>query len=205
MIEINIILKRISNIQDRLRVIPFRLSLFLYFIFCIGLDSVSAQELTGFAVEYGDTFKEWKVIPADVEINLGELNLSWPHKLEWNDWEYQLDGRFGNIRQKWINRPNEWELIDGEFIVSIKNQWRGDLTIWKIKCDDYTLRFESKYSNLSEEWTLVTDKHGAFDIFTEYEGDPRDWIIEDNLDEDVPLALKMAMLFLAIHYSVPHR
>ena len=169
------------------------------------MNTSNAQELIGFSVEYGDTFIEWEVIPSDEDIDLGELNLSWPYKSDWNDWEYQIDGRVGNIRQKWINRPDEWELIDGDYIVSIKNQWRGNLTIWKIKCDDFTLRFESKYHNLADEWTLVSDKYGAFDIYTEYEGDPRDWIIEDNLDENVPLALKMAMVFISIHYSVPHR
>lgn len=169
------------------------------------MSTSNAQELIGFSVEYGDTFIEWEVIPADEKIDLGELNLSWPHKTDWNDWEYQVDGRVGNIRQKWINRPDEWELIDGEYIVSIKNQWKGDLTIWKIKCDDYALKFESKYNNQADEWTLTTEKYGVFDIYTEYEGDPRDWIIEDGLDKEVPLALKMAMIFVSMHYSVPHR
>ena len=183
---------------------PLRLSLFLYALWC-GVVSVSAQELIGFSAEYGDTFIEWNVIPADETIDIGELNLSWPHESQWNDWQYQVDGRVGNIRQKWINRPNEWELIDGEYVVAIKNQWKGDLTIWRIKCDDYSLKFESKYNNLADEWTLTTDKYGDFEIYTEYEGDPRDWIIEDSLDVDGPLAIKMAMIFISIHYSVPHK
>ncbi len=174
-------------------------------VFWSGFNISYAQELIGFSAEYGDTFKEWKVIPVNEQIDLGELNLSWPNKSAWNDWGYQLHDRVGNIRQKWINRPDEWELIDGEYIVSIKNQWRGDLSIWKIKCDDYSLKFESKYNNLADDWTLTTDKYGSFDIYTEYEGDPRDWIIEDRLNEDLPLALKMAMIFITIHYSVPHK
>lgn len=184
---------------------PLRLSLFLYVVCSFSCYSVLSQELIGFSVEYGDTFIEWNVIPANEEIDLGELNLSWPHKSDWNDWEYKIDDRVGNIRQKWINKPNEWELIDGEYIVSIRNQWKGDLTIWKIKCDDYTLKFESKYNNLADEWTLTTDKYGHFDIYTEYEGDPKDWIIEDGLFEDVPMAIKMAMIFVSIYYSVPRR
>ena len=183
---------------------PLRLSLFLFVVFS-SIRTINAQELVGFSAVYGDTFVEWKVIPANEEIDLGELNLSWPHKSDWNDWQYQVDGSVGNIRQKWINKPNEWELIDGAYIVSIRNQWKGDLTIWKITCDEYTLRFESKYTNIADEWTLSTEKYGTFDIYTEYEGDPRDWIIEDGLQKDVPLALKMAMVFISIQYSVPHR
>ena len=33
----------------------------------------------------------------------------------------------------------------------------------------------------------------------------RDWMIEDDLVDDVPIAVKMAMVFISIHYSVPHR
>lgn len=185
--------------------IPLRLSLFLLLLFSLGCNAAEAQKLIRFSVKYADTFMEWEIVPDEKSIDVGEFNLSWPHKPVWNDWEYRLDGRVGNIRQKWINRPDEWELIDGEFIVSIKNQWRGDLTIWKIKCDDYTLKFESKYQNLVDEWTLVTEKYGTFDIYSEYEGDARDWIIEDDLDEDIPLAIKMAMIFVTIQYSVPHK
>lgn len=184
---------------------PLRLSLFVYVFFCGACFSVSAQALIGFSVEYGDTFIEWDVIPADEEIDLGELNLSWPHKSEWNNWEYNVADRIGNIHQKWINRPNEWELIDGEYVVTIKNQWKGDLTIWKITCEEYTLNFESKYNNIADEWTLTTKKYGTFDVYTDFEGDPRDWIIEDGLDTDIPLALKMAMVYVTIYYSVPHR
>ena len=186
------------------RVMPVRLSLFLYLLLVMTNNS-QAQELIGFSVEYGDTFIEWEVIPADEEIDLGEINLSWPHRSAWNDWEYNVAGRVGNIRQKWINRPNEWELIDGEYVVSIKNQWRGDLTVWQIKCDDYSLKFESKYNNIVDEWTMTTQKYGVFEIFTDFEGDPRDWIIDDRLEDEAPLALKMAMVFVTIFYSVPHR
>lgn len=182
---------------------PYGLSLFLYL--SVALSIATAQELIGFSVEYGDTFMEWDVIPADEAIDIGELNLSWPDKSDWNDWDYNVAGRVGNIHQKWINRPNEWELIDGEYIVSIRNQWKGDFTVWKITCDDYVLKFESKYNNIADEWTLTTKKYGTFDVFTDFEGDPRDWIIEDRLDKDFPLALKMAMVYVSMYYSVPHR
>ena len=184
---------------------PSRLSLFLYVIICLATYPLNAQELVGFSVEYGDTFAEWEVIPADEQIDIGELNVSWPQKSDWSDWDYNVAGRVGNIHQKWINRPNEWELIDGEYIVSIKNQWRGDLTIWKITCDDYTLKYESKYNNIADEWSLTTEGYGTFEVFTDFEGDPRDWVIQDRLEEDFPLALKMAMVFVSVYYSTPHR
>lgn len=184
---------------------PIRLSLFLYVFLCIISTDAKAQELIGFSVIYGDSFMEWEVIPADEAIDIGNLNLSWPDKRDWTDWEYNVAGRVGNIHQKWINRPHEWELIDGEYVVSIRNQWKGDLTIWKITCDDYNLKFESRYNNIADEWTLTTKKHGSFEVYTNFEGDPRDWIVEDRLDEDFPLALKMAMIYISIYYSVPHR
>lgn len=182
-----------------------KVSLLLCISLLLCFQESRAQELIGFSVEYGDTFIEWEVIPADEEFEIGEFNLSWPHRSAWNDWEYNIAGRVGNVRQKWINRPNEWELIDGEYVVSIRNQWKGDLTIWQIKCDDYSLKFESKYHNVVDEWILTTKDYGSFEVFTDFEGDPRDWIVVDNLDEEIPLALKMAMIYVTIYYSVPHR
>ncbi len=85
--------------------------------------------------------------PADEDMDVGSLNLSWPYKTEWNDWEYTIGDRSGSIHQKWFNDPHHWELIDGEYIVSIKRLWRDDNSIWTIKCDDYNIRYQSKYKN----------------------------------------------------------
>lgn len=183
---------------------PYRCSLFLVFVLSCWTP-ISAQELIGLSVEYADTYREWNVIPADEEIDIGKIQLSWPYNDTWTDWEYEVANRFGTIRQKWINEKDNFELIDGEYIVTIKNQWRGDLSDWKISFDDFTFRFESTYNNIADEWEMKSKDYGTFFIYTEFEGDPRDWIIEDYLSPEVPLAMKMAMIFVTIRYSAPRR
>jgi len=39
-------------------------------------------------------------------------------------------------------------------------------------------------------------------VHTTFVNDPRDWTIIDELDDNIPLAMKMAMTFLAIYHSV---
>lgn len=166
---------------------------------------MNAQELIGFAVEYADTFREWEVIPADEEIEIGELDLSWPYPTAWNDWTYRVADRNGHIRQKWVNEEHHWELIDGEHVVNIKNIWRNDLSIWKINSGDISIRYESRFRNIADEWQLEDDQIGNFYVYTQFEGDPRDWYIDDQLAANVPLAVKMAMIFITIRYSTPRR
>ena len=42
-----------------------------------------------------------------------------------------------------------------------------------------------------------------FRIYTYWEGDPREWVVEDNLPAEVSDAMRIAMIFLALHFSTP--
>lgn len=185
--------------------ISSELSLFLLLLICSNNPDLNAQNLIGFSTEYNDTYREWRIFPEDEDIDLGSLSLSWPYNSSWDDWEYIIENKVGDIHPKWINDKHHWEIIDGPYVVSIKPQWRNDYSIWRISCDEYDFTFESKYRNIADEWQLTTKTNGTFHIYTEYEGDPRDWIIEDYLSSEVPVALKMAMIFVVIQYSTPHK
>lgn len=162
------------------------------------------QELIGLYSTYDDSYREWKIVPAQDSLDLGTLELSWPYDDKWNRWEFRWEGHFGQIRNKWMNQAHEWELIDGSEVVSMKPVWNGDLTEWRITHDGKKYTFKSKYRNTADTWITESNDQYYFDIFAEYERDPRDWIIEDRL-HSAPFAVKMAMIFITVRYTTPKR
>jgi hypothetical protein len=56
-----------------------------------------------------------------------------------------------------------------------------------------------------EQWSVEDSRRGKLIIYTERQRDPRDWIIEDELDSSVSLPMKMTLVFLAILNTIPKR
>jgi hypothetical protein len=40
-------------------------------------------------------------------------------------------------------------------------------------------------------------------VYNYWEGDPREWVVVDELPENVSLAMRLAMIFLTVHFSSP--
>jgi hypothetical protein len=85
----------------------------------------------------------------------------------------------------------------------MRTLFRGNFREWRITDNRKTLRFKTKFGNISDEWILDNNRNGIFDVYTNFEGDPRAWSIVDELDEDISFELKMAMIFISIYYSTP--
>lgn len=179
---------------------PIWLSLFL-------LLSISSygQELIGAHATYDDSFREWDIVPAYDSLEIGKLELSWPYNDKWDKWEYQVADHSGHIRLKWINKANEWELVDGSDVVNMRPVWKGDLSEWRITHNGNRYTYRSKNRNIANIWQTRGNKDIYFDMMAEYEGDPRDWIIEDTMQEETPLAVKMAMIFITVYYTTPRK
>ena len=62
---------------------------------------------------------------------------------------------------------------------------------------------KSRWSNNFNEWQLKNGKYGEFDIFAEWEGDPREWAVEEDLDEEISIHMKIAILFIVTFHSSP--
>jgi hypothetical protein len=164
-----------------------------------------AQVLTGAATKWNDSFREWSFYTLDEEAE-GELRLRWSTGDDWTDWNYYLEDRTGNIRIKWRDNPNEWEIRGENVVVSARTLWNDDPREWRIsgpKGRQFT--FKSRYGNQLDEWQISDDRYGYFSIYTNWEGDPRDWVIVDELFEEVTLPEKMAMVFIAIYHSSPRQ
>ena len=162
---------------------------------------LSGQEFAGIATRWDDAFTEWTIFIAQDEDLQGTINMRWPLKGDWSEWDYRLGESTGAIKVKWKEDPNLWEVRGDNEIVTIKTVWRDDWRQWEVKCGDLRLDVKSKWSNILEEWSAESERWGKIEMFTAWEGDVRDWIIEDQLDEQIPLPVKIALVFIPVFYA----
>jgi len=170
----------------------------------IGLGlMVSGQErLSSFNTYWDDSFKEW-VIVADKGDLTGIIEIKWKLRDDWTQWVVEIGDYNGQIKMKWDNDPGLWQMnINGKFI-EMRTVWPRDYSEWKIKGDGIELRLKSKYRNILEEWSCDHKDLGYIDMFTSREGDLRDWIIEDELNEEVSFEMKLALTFIAVYHATP--
>lgn len=171
--------------------------LFLYF-FC---TTLVGQELYAINATWSDSFREWSFISADEQE--GTLALRWLNRNDWTDWTFSFDGFHGTLKMKWADDPNTWELRSGGTVINIRTKWKNDFSEWRISEGMTSLTFRSRYTNNISEWHLTDSQHGKFSMLTEWENDPRDWNIYDELRETISLELKLAMAFIAVINSSP--
>ena len=104
---------------------------------------------------------------------------------------------------KWKDSPEEWELRGNNSIISARTVWPGQFTEWRITDNKTTLTLKSKWTNQADEWLLRSSNNGDFFMYMSYERDPRDWVIEDGLDENVSFEMKVFMMFVVMFNSTP--
>ena len=163
---------------------------------------LSAQFLTGISTRWNDSFSEW-ILYTDKEDREGELRLRWMSRNDWTEWEYRLGESTGRIKLKWRDNPNEWEIRGDNKVVTARTLWNNNFREWRITDNNRQLTLKSRYGNLLEEWVLRSTDYGHFEMATSWEGDPRDWIIIDELDEQISLPMKMALVFVVVYHSSP--
>jgi len=182
------------------------------YLFMLPVIWAQDKVLSGMSTRWNDSFVEWEMFcftqdtaALEEEERCGSLQLRWLNlRDDWSEWDYELDGARGNIRQKWKDDPTEWELrtFTGE-VVTMRASWRNDLSQWRITNNSLSLNFRTRWSNQLNEWRTEDHTHGDFSIHTRFRNDPRDWIIEDDLREEIPQTMKIALLFLAIFHGSP--
>lgn len=185
-----------------------RISIILFLFVALQL-SVSAQQwLTGIETAWSDSFVEWQIYTDNEDSSeeitpTGEMELRWKNQDNWTEWTFDIDGFRGQILQASRNQPNQWEVRTDQGVLTIRSRWVNDLTEWKITDNNISLIFKSKWRNNFNEWILTDKKYGYFSIKMAWDGDPRQWDIYDELDEEITLSMKMAMVFIATFYSTP--
>ncbi len=187
-------------------------------LFCIGTTYVAhSQSLSGISSRWGDSFVEWdlqafsidtaNLEPDEIppEENVGELKLRWLNvRDDWSEWDFEVFGQRGTIRQKWKDDFTNWELrtYDGA-VVTMRASWANDLNEWRITNNDFSLTLKSRWTNQLDEWLVQDPSRGRFYMYTLRQRDPRDWAIEDSLDASVPLPMRMALVFISVFHGSP--
>lgn len=169
-----------------------------------------AQTISTVSSRWSDSFVEWDIFSApeyegEDEVVYGELTLRWLNmKDDFSEWTYQLGEQRGTIRQKWKNDPTLWELrtYSGD-IITMKTAWSNDMTEWRVTDNNLALTLKSRWSNQLDEWLVDDPNRGRFYLYTLYTRDPRDWAIEDTMNEEVSEPMKMALIFLVLYHSTP--
>lgn len=167
-----------------------------------GLESLSAQSLTTAATRYSNAFDDWIITTFNDDIE-GTLQRRWKTTDDWTAWDYRLGEHIGQIKLKWNNNPNEWEIRGDNQIITARTVYNNDLRQWRLSDGQISLTIASRYGNILEDWEIKEEKLGYFGIYTQWEGDPREWKIVDELSREVSIPMKMAMTFLVLFHSTP--
>lgn len=174
--------------------------LFVYLFLGMALQS-QAQILTGISTKWSDTFGEWTLYTDNQELE-GELHLRWLTSNDRTEWTYRLGDEIGTIRMKWKDNLNEWEVRSGNEVVTMRTALNNNFREWRIT-GSKNFTWKARYGNSWDEWEIANSNLGNFTLLTAWEGNPGDWIIEDDLDENINLTTKMAMVFLVVFNSSP--
>ena len=160
--------------------------------------TLAAQRADALATRWSDAFDEWIFFREGEEV--GYLEPIWRNN--WTQWRLRIDTT-AEIRQVREGDPTYWELSTPNEVVTARALWTNDLSQWRISDDDIRLRLNAKWANRSDEWIINDKSHGRLYFYAYWEGDPRDWIIVDQLGAEVSDAMWMMAVFVGVVNSFP--
>lgn len=164
--------------------------------------SLHAQTIEGIGTKWIDEYTEWELFSEDDGV-FGEIKMTWLAQLNWREWNYTIGEDRGTIKRPWADDKSQWEVRSFGDVITCRTAWNNDLTEWKITNNEITLHLRTRYRNNYNEWELRDDNHGFFAIYTTWENDAREWTIIDELDDDISITMKMALIFMAVYHSLP--
>jgi hypothetical protein len=177
--------------------------IFLVFTFLLSAGpDLLGQSILGISTRYNDSFREW-IIATDEDDDAGEMRMRWAFYDDWTEWDISIGDISATIKQKWKEDPNLWEIRCGDATVNARTTWPGVFNRWKLNDGHSQYNWGTKFSNQRDEWLTDRPDDEFFQVYTYREGDPRDWVIVDQLPDEVSMAMKLAMIFLAVHFSSP--
>lgn len=158
-----------------------------------------AQPLGGIFTRFENDLREWVITDPEGK-ETGFLRMRWALNNDITFWDYRVGDHSGEIRARWRDNFSEWEIHGDGLIITARRVWRDIPTEWRLTDDQgITLNWVTRWANTPEEWELREKReYGRFEQFTAWEGDPRDWVIIDEMDPNVPMPMRMGMVFLPI-------
>ena len=164
--------------------------------------TVQAQTIIGLGTRYDNSFREWIVTTEEEDVQ-GEIQMRWAFRDDWTEWDVSIGDLNATIEQKWKDDPNLWEIRCDGIVVNAKTTWPGEFNKWKLTDGSHQFNWGTKYFNQRDEWRTESRSNELFQVYTYWEGDPREWVVIDKLPADVSNAMKIAMIFLTVHFSSP--
>lgn len=175
--------------------------LLLLFAGLFSIPAAHSQEITTIATQWSDSYKEWIIYTDDEDIT-GVLQLRWPARDDWTSWTYQVGDHYGTIHLKWQNDPSQWELRGENEIITARTIWRNDFSAWNCYDGNTKIKWKSTYKTPMDEWLTDTTTDSLYlSIYTAWEGDSREWIIEAAPESTLSFPYKMMLAFIAIYHS----
>jgi hypothetical protein len=165
-------------------------------------NQISAQILSGFSARFNNAFVDWEIYTDD-DSEKGNLTMTWQQPDDWTQWSYRIGEQTGTIKTKWSNDLSQWEIRGENKVITAQPLWQGDPNQWRITDNNFSLELQTKWRGRFDEWYINDSRRGKMSIFSEYQNDPRDWVIDDELDPVVSLPMKMAIVYLVIFNSAP--
>lgn len=164
----------------------------------------NSQYLLGASTTWSDSFTEWELfIEVNDEVVEGELETIFGLGKNLDDWKYDVGRERGTIKKKFSSDEGNWELLSDDQTVSIRQVWPSDPSEWRISNGDIQMTLKTKWTNSGDEWLVTTSDVGDFIIYSEYKGDPRDWLIEDYMIDQIPFEMRMAATFITLYVTMP--
>ena len=182
-----------------------RLALIIFFFLPAYLLVAQEEDdkiITAFGINYSDDFTEWGLFGNEDEPS-GFLKMRWQVQKDWTEWDFRIGEITGQIKLRSKNDPNIWELRSSGKVLTMKTIYPNDFNQWRITDDTYTIKYSTKYMNIYDGWEMNGSNTGKFEIYTQWEMDPRDWIVNDKATLRVTFPFKIAMVFLSSFYSSP--
>lgn len=176
------------------------------FLFLVGWSTpfLTAQNMGGIYAYQADDLREW-IILDDEGNEAGTLKMRWSMQYDLAFWDYTFGEHTGEIRARWRDNFREWQVQEGSEIITMRQTWKDIPTEWELTNDgDIQVSWLTRWANSPEEWELREKSDlGRFEVFTAYEGDPRDWVIIDELDPNFSVPVRMGMVFIPILLIMP--
>lgn len=163
------------------------------------------QYLVGLHAVWDDSFREWSVVATadDSTFIEGDLDITWALENDFTAYDFRLGELSGDFNVVFPNNTSNWQLRIGNELVSVRQTWPSDPREWKISLGDKQFSIRARYTDAYDEWQLTNDRYGEFYMYSEVIGDPRDWIIEDFMNDDVPLSMRLAAVFAVMQVISP--
>lgn len=182
----------------------FRFNSWRRWIVCVGvmtlfIGHVLSQTIVGYASFYDDAFNRWEILTDDPELT-GSIELTYGFNQDFSDWQFSLGNASGWIRLRNKRDPNVWEVVGNGDLIQVRTVYPNEFNHWQISdgritVDVKNVRFQP------DVWEVTKTRTPLLSLYTYYEGDLRDWVIESSTDLSV--AMQIACTFIPIIQVIP--